>query len=380
LAADTEGVRHPPSLRSRLGTRLSSISAEIDKVANAAGVSMEDVAAAPSGGDGAISVVIGTSALAEQHAGLDGVLTDIITRAYEAVGGNPRMLQSQPVAARLRMGDYGTRTNRVLHVAFQGKQVVGCISSSLATLWTGPSVGHWGLLAVDPTLQGRGIASALVASAESRLAEACSQIHIEYDFYPGREHSQRLRNWYEKLGFVQKGSEQKDGGGEFCFCRKRVPKQSQTQGKLRRLQAERLEVETELRKLEGAAGPGAEGSEGADDSMKSFKLFDALTALVQASGAELMKSVQGIFQISVADFEEEGRFVVDLRNGKGSTKVGLDPKAYCTLEMVDADLVELAEGRLDPFGDAFWDGRVKFKGFHQHLQALVSLFESVRKG
>ncbi len=55
------------------------------------------------------------------------------------------------------------------------------------------SVGHWGLLAVDPTAQGTGVASALVEAAEDRLrAGGCQYVQIEYEYTEGHPHSQRL--------------------------------------------------------------------------------------------------------------------------------------------------------------------------------------------
>ena len=111
-----------------------------------------------------------------------------------------------------------TGRNRVLHIARHDGQIVGCCSSTLHVPWAGPGCGHWGLLAVLPEAQGLGVASALVAHAERRLAHAgMSRVQIEYSYDKGEPTSERLLAWYEgALGF--KGPSHRNSG--FRVCRK----------------------------------------------------------------------------------------------------------------------------------------------------------------
>ena len=110
--------------------------------------------------------------------------------------------------------------NRVLHVARHDGQIVGCCSSTLHVPWCLPGCGHWGLLAVLPDAQGTGVASALVAHAERRLARAgMSAVQIEYRYERGETQSERMLSWYEgALGF--RGPSHRGSG--FRMCRKRL--------------------------------------------------------------------------------------------------------------------------------------------------------------
>ena len=64
-----------------------------------------------------------------------------------------------------------------------------------------PPHGHFGMLAVEPSLQNRGLGRILVAAAESRCREhGCSEIHLEA--VNARE---PLPPWYERLGYTEYG-------------------------------------------------------------------------------------------------------------------------------------------------------------------------------
>ena len=162
-----------------------------------------------------ISVFIGTSAHASEERCAEAAA--VICRAY----GYMRVSQHE-VKQRLCMGD-GT-PNRVLHLAVWDGKVVGCCSSTLQTMWCPSGCGHWGLLAVDPSAQGTGVASALVAAAERRLYEAgLKQVQLEFEYQRGDPQSERLLAWYEgSCGFT--GPSTRSSG--FRRCRKglRQPK------------------------------------------------------------------------------------------------------------------------------------------------------------
>ena len=170
------------------------------------------------------TVVIATSDL--QVGSLRGppLIAAISKMVNDSYGYN--RLSGAEVRGRLAMGD-DPHPNRVLHVASRGGTIVGCCSSTLQPPWTPSRCGHWGLLVAAREAQGTGVASALVAAAESRLRDAgCTAIQIEYEF-DGDTHSQRLYNWYEgKLEFVCGAGPPRAGGGvfgpQFRKCRKKI--------------------------------------------------------------------------------------------------------------------------------------------------------------
>lgn len=142
---------------------------------------------------------------------LADTLVEIVNSAYGKQRVSDQDMRKRVVA----------RTNRVLHVAFdQTGAIVGCCSSTLYVPWCGPGTGHWGLLAVSPAHQGRGVASALVAAAEKRLVvEGMSSAGMEYSFREGDELAERLYAWYEGAdGLRYVCSKPKQTG--FRMCRK----------------------------------------------------------------------------------------------------------------------------------------------------------------
>mmetsp|Transcript_12567 Transcript_12567/g.28399 ORF Transcript_12567/g.28399 Transcript_12567/m.28399 type:complete len:200 (-) Transcript_12567:87-686(-) len=156
-------------------------------------------AASPSRQRAEVTVVIGSS----QHSGLAHKIANMTNLAY-----GYRRLSPEEVAGRLTRGDAIDSANRVLHLAFIGEDLVGCVSSTYSVPWTQEGCGHWGLLAVSPAAQGCGVASALVEAAETRLLQGgCHAVQIEYEYAPGDAASERLRAWYEgKLGFSSTSS------------------------------------------------------------------------------------------------------------------------------------------------------------------------------
>jgi len=106
---------------------------------------------------------------------------------------------------------------------------------------------------VDVEYQGQGIASALVAAAEKRLASACEEIQMEYEFDPRDPESVRLRSWYEgKLGFVCRSAGSR-GGPEFRKCRKRIPEEIQRTEQRDRFRSIKSDFLEELKQLEALA-------------------------------------------------------------------------------------------------------------------------------
>mmetsp|Transcript_38088 Transcript_38088/g.68049 ORF Transcript_38088/g.68049 Transcript_38088/m.68049 type:complete len:112 (+) Transcript_38088:80-415(+) len=111
--------------------------------------------------------------------------------------------------------------------------------------------------------------------------------------------------------------------------------------------------------------------------MKSQALFDAMSAAVKSKGAEMVKMGGAVFQFVISDAGPEGKFVLDLKNGSGSAKAGEEAGADCTITMADADLVAMAEGKLDGM-QAFMGGKLKIKGNMMLAQKLQSILEAAK--
>jgi len=205
-----------------------------------------------------VIVLIGTSKHMEVPGMVDRICT-IVFEAYTSVGKRKRM-DDYDAQERLSMGDAGIRANRVLHLAFIDNELVGCASSTFSPGWTPEGCGHWGLLAVDPAHQRKGVATALILAAERRLATTMDMIQIEYQ-HMGDEYSEALRQWYEvKLGFRGDGPPRPG----FRRCLKAIPGSEKQRGERRRLEEIRNWLKAELAKEEkifvpASTAPGSGG-------------------------------------------------------------------------------------------------------------------------
>jgi predicted N-acetyltransferase YhbS len=179
----------------------------------------------------ACNVIVGTS----ENSTSASHIADMVNGAR----GNTSCSEEE-IRVRLEKGD-AQDANRVLHLALNADgAIVGCVSSSLTTLWTPTGCGHWGFLAVARSAQGCGVASTLVRAAEKRLSTAgLQQVQIECarrrrdprlgmrnppalrrprgdllatytytdDWSASHAPSQRLCDWYEgRLGFQRHSS------------------------------------------------------------------------------------------------------------------------------------------------------------------------------
>ena len=197
-----------------------------------------------------VSVKIGTSAHLSEDSELAEKVAALVNRAY-----GYRRIDVYEAVQRLAMGDAGRRANRVLHLAYrEGQRLVGCCSSTIQPPWTPTGCGHWGLLVVDPPAQGSGVASALVAAAEERLAShRCSMIQVEYEYTPGDPYSKRLYDWYKgKCGFTCPHGPPSTYRTQFRRLRKAVP----TEAVKSALHSQSAETTECPRAREAESGPG----------------------------------------------------------------------------------------------------------------------------
>lgn len=195
-----------------------------------------------------IEVIVGTSEHIQQS--LIESICRIVDAAYSGVGKHKRLDQYDAVD-RLEMGDAGPQANRVLHLAFKDRELVGCASSTFSPGWTPDGCGHWGLLAVHPDHQKSGVATALVIAAERRLATICGGVQIEYQYTEGDDFSRRLRDWYEgKLKFQGGCLDLEPGQTIFRRCRKSIPAEEQQRGHFRRLEEIEKWLQLQLKEME----------------------------------------------------------------------------------------------------------------------------------
>eukprot|EP00927_Polykrikos_kofoidii_P066306 TRINITY_DN61933_c0_g1_i1.p1 TRINITY_DN61933_c0_g1~~TRINITY_DN61933_c0_g1_i1.p1 ORF type:complete len:316 (+),score=61.84 TRINITY_DN61933_c0_g1_i1:77-949(+) len=220
-----------------------------------------------------VTVVVGNLDMARSHHGLVEKITSMVSEAY-----GYRRVDEDDIYDRLAMGDPGpNRANRVLHIAFSidkdGKpgEPVGCMSSTFSVPWAERGCGHWGLLVVDRNMQGKGIASALVAAAEERLARAVSEIQIEYEYTQNDAFSERLRVWYEeKCGFHCAAGAPRGRGTQFRKCRKKIPQEVQRRGQRLRLQEIRDGFAADLASFEATLGATCTQEEGSNMHIESL--------------------------------------------------------------------------------------------------------------
>merc|ERR1711971_909910 len=107
-------------------------------------------------------------------------------------------------------------------------------------------------------------------------------------------------------------------------------------------------------------------------AMKSQAIFDKIQAALSTKGPELVKMGGAVFQLVVSDGGDAGKLTLDLKNGSGSAKVGADAKADVTITTADADIVSMAEGKLDGM-QAFMGGKLKIKGNMMLAQKLGAI-------
>ena len=108
----------------------------------------------------------------------------------------------------------------------------------------------------------------------------------------------------------------------------------------------------------------------------SKALFDQISAAVQKDGSNLVKAGGAIFQFVISDTDT--KFCLDLKNGTGSASFEENPSADVTITIADADMVAMAEGKLDGM-QAFMGGKLKIKGNMMLAQKLQAILEAAKK-
>jgi 3-hydroxyacyl-CoA dehydrogenase/3a,7a,12a-trihydroxy-5b-cholest-24-enoyl-CoA hydratase len=136
----------------------------------------------------------------------------------------------------------------------------------------------------------------------------------------------------------------------------------------------------------GAASTSSSSSSSPSTSLKSAPIFEGIRAAVDASGADLVKKVNGVIQFTVTTGSPAGptvaTYVLDLKKGAGSLKEGAPAagtKVDLVLTLTDDDLLALGTGELNAQA-AFMKGRLKIKGNMGLALKVGTVMEAARKG
>lgn len=124
-------------------------------------------------------------------------LVEVITRAYRSTGGwttEADLVEGGRTSPQLLQEDL-TNPKAAIFVAEQREQVLGCAKVSQI----GPGVCEFGLFAVEPNTQSRGVGKLLLAHAEHVAAEHFSAEILEIQVL---EHRPELVAFYERRGFI----------------------------------------------------------------------------------------------------------------------------------------------------------------------------------
>ncbi len=103
--------------------------------------------------------------------------------------------------------------------------------------------------------------------------------------------------------------------------------------------------------------------------------FNAIGAYL-AKSPDLVKAVGNVYQFRLKN--PDSSWVLDLKNGGGSVKAGAAEKADCTLDLSDADWLDMVSGKADPM-KLFQGGKLKISGNVMASQKLDFLKKIDRK-
>ena len=87
---------------------------------------------------------------------------------------------------------------QALLAAWRDERLLACILIADR----GEGTGYFGMLSVDPTLQGGGLGRRMVAEAEAAMRRRFAALRVRISVFPQRE---TLIAWYERLGYRPTG-------------------------------------------------------------------------------------------------------------------------------------------------------------------------------
>lgn len=120
----------------------------------------------------------------------------------------------------------------------------------------------------------------------------------------------------------------------------------------------------------GGAVPPTQGSVEADaGGARADDVFAAIADHV-ARNADLAGKIQNVFQFKLKN--PDTLWTVDLKNGKGAVAEGESTKPDCTIEMENADFIDMTNGKADP-QKLYFAGKMKIGGNVMASQKLTFL-------
>ena len=100
------------------------------------------------------------------------------------------------------------------------------------------------------------------------------------------------------------------------------------------------------------------------ENLKSALIFDQMNEHLKTHGAELVKKINAIYNFEISEKKKgpvSACWIIDLKNGNGSVKLGKAPNADATFTMADDDYLQVSLRKLNP-QMAFLSGSMKIKG------------------
>ncbi|MCC6749086.1 MAG: SDR family NAD(P)-dependent oxidoreductase [Deltaproteobacteria bacterium] len=128
------------------------------------------------------------------------------------------------------------------------------------------------------------------------------------------------------------------------------------------------EVPKKKEKAKAAAAPQA-GAPAASAEPASADVFTAIGGYLKAN-PDMAGKVQTVFQFKLSN--PDSLYTLDLKNGSGSCTVGETAKSECTLELSDADFMDMCTGKADP-NKLYFGGKLKISGNVMASQKLTFL-------
>jgi len=112
----------------------------------------------------------------------------------------------------------------------------------------------------------------------------------------------------------------------------------------------------------GAAGGAQAGGAVGVAGFKASAVFEGLEKAIKNNGAQMVKTVGGIYQFNVKNSSGKvQQWTLDLKSNTGSVSVGPNAKPDCTLTLGDDDFVAIMTGKLNA-QQAFMQGKMKIAG------------------
>ncbi len=144
---------------------------------------------------------------------------------------------------------------------------------------------------------------------------------------------------------------------------------SQKLGFLKKLTPEMVLAETDKRLGAGGGAPAAAGGGAAEMTPTAWDVFIAMRDHVERN-ADLVGKVNTVFLFKIKNPDAD--WTLDLKNGKGAVSEGVVGTPECTLEIAEADFLDMTTGKSDPM-KLFTTGKLKISGNVMASQKLSFL-------